>query len=369
MAQLKYIKVKDYLLKLASQPESANNLPSVRALMKKFNVSLATVNKALSILENDGIIQRKQGQGIMSVTAPRAVTVLEKEKGQKTIVLAYVDYPTKQIWDMTYCVWHFAMQDKIRIIEFKLHQHTKLQALIDFVAETPDCQGLLMNVGAVKISDAELKGFGELDIPVAIVDSMYFYKTLSDNIRIFSPDPTYSARVMAKHLYNKGHRKIGYIRNEPHGDYSEQFQKNLLSFLAEYGTDFSKDNIYASAIRSWEDSLSAAYSQTLNNIEEIKAKGYTALIYKSSPGAVAGIKVLCEHGIRIPQEISIISEGDDQLYQYLWPGLTTVTADYQAMYKSAVDYLCGILTPQNPHTLFPLILTERESVLDLSKKN
>lgn len=60
MPPLKYLKVKSYLEAVAVKPKSAMRMPTVRELMNQFNVSLATVNRALSELENDGVIVRRQ---------------------------------------------------------------------------------------------------------------------------------------------------------------------------------------------------------------------------------------------------------------------------------------------------------------------
>lgn len=51
MPPLKYLKVKLYLEKVAVRPESRLRMPTVRELMSQFNVSLATVNRALLELE------------------------------------------------------------------------------------------------------------------------------------------------------------------------------------------------------------------------------------------------------------------------------------------------------------------------------
>lgn len=362
MSQLKYLKVKDYLLELSSNPESSVSLPSVRALMKKFNVSLSTVNKALSILENDGIIQRRQGQGIVSVCKSRSVPTLEEGAHEQVLVLAYVDYPSQQIWNIIYYIRHFALKANLQVLEFKLQQSTKMQTLVDFLENCQGACGVVMDVGSVKLSMPDLKSLSSLEMPVAVIDSMFFYEQLPKNIHVFAPDPDYGARLTTSFLYQKGHRRIGYIRNEPHGDYSELYQKSLIKSLKEYGIDFSRRDIFASAIRVWDNSLTAAHEQTLKNIEQIKDLDYTALIYKSSPGAIAGMRVLQDHSLRVPDDIGIISEGEHTFFPYLTPALTTTSADYESMCRSAVDYATGILRPRQNHTLLSLSLNERESV-------
>ena len=64
MPPLKYLKVKSYLEAVAVKPESAMRMPTVRELMNQFNVSLATVNRALSELQNDGVIVRRMTDSV-----------------------------------------------------------------------------------------------------------------------------------------------------------------------------------------------------------------------------------------------------------------------------------------------------------------
>ena len=67
------------------------------------------------------------------------------------------------------------------------------------------------------------------------------------------------------------------------------------------------------------------------------------------------------------RRISVIGEGERDLYRYLTPGLTVVTMDYEKLGCTAVDIVLGKLKPKNHNLFFPQHLIERESVKDLTK--
>ncbi len=371
MAPLKYWKIKEYLEEVAVLPESATRMPTVRELMARFNVSLSTVNRALSELENDGVITRRQGSGIVSAGRSREVKRLDPQNYEcrKNLVFAYNDYPDESTWRMTHTVLQHARFRKCNILDFKIYQDTPTEAIIEQVQSVSDCAGLILLVGSDRMDHERLDALGKLPMKVVIVDSLYFYRNLPSNIHTISPNPVSCATLTIETLARFGHREIGYIRNEPRSEYTDIFRKTLLSKAKEHGLNLTPDRIFGATIRSWESSLDSAVQVTRANLDAIRREKLTALIYKSSSGALVSQKILQENGIRIPEDICLISEGERSLYQYLCPALTVVTPDYHDMGCSAVDLVLGLRKPDSQNLFFPHTLIERDSVIDRNKIN
>ncbi|MHC4873362.1 MAG: GntR family transcriptional regulator [Planctomycetota bacterium] len=65
---LKYQEFEGNLLKELSKLKPDEALPSIRELMKKYSVSLTTVNKAMGLMEEKGLIIKRKGAGVFANT-------------------------------------------------------------------------------------------------------------------------------------------------------------------------------------------------------------------------------------------------------------------------------------------------------------
>jgi len=370
MPLLKYQKVKFYLERTAVRPESRLRMPTVRELMSQFNVSLATVNRALSELENEGVIIRRQGSGIVAAGHDRIVGRLDGvgEKTTRNLVFAYNDYPDEITWRTVHSISMYSRMNKCNMLDCKIYPDTSTESLVDFIHAQSNCAGAILGIGSEPMDLEKLEALGSLPFPVVVLDSMYFYANhLPDNMYVLSPDAADCAQKTVEVLVRNGHRRIGYIRNEPRSEYNDLFLKTLKSGFERAGVEFGPDRIFSSTIRPWENSLDAAVQLTRNNLDEIRRLGLTALIYTSSPGALVSLKLLTEAGLRVPEDISVIGEGERRLYPYLSPGLTVVTSDYKELCGEAVDIVLGKRKPKTHNLFLPQRIIERESVFDRSK--
>ena len=370
MPPLKYLKVKSYLEQMAVRPESATRMPTVRELMGQFNVSLATVNRALSELENDGVIVRRQGSGIVAAGRNRTVSSLgvRERKETRNIVFAYNDYPDETTWRTVHSIALCSRMNKCNMLDCKIYPDTSTESLVNFIKAQPDCAGVILRIGSDQMDVERLEALGRLPVTVVILDSMYFYSNfLPDNMYVLSPDAVDGAEKTVEVLLRRGHRRIGFIRNEPRSEYTDLYQKALTVAFKREGIEFGPDRIFSSTIRSWENSLDAAVQMTRTHLDEIRRLGLTALIYKSAPGALVSLKLFKEAGLRVPEDISVTGEGERSLYRYLSPQLTVVTMDCDKFSCLAVDIALGKVKPENHNVFFPQNLIERESICDLTK--
>jgi LacI family transcriptional regulator len=67
-----------------------------------------------------------------------------------------------------------------------------------------------------------------------------------------------------------------------------------------------------------------------------------------------------QRGLRIPEDLSVVSFDDDVIATYVRPRLTTAEIPYERMGRLAVDMLLGEAEPS--HQLVPMPLRLRESV-------
>ena len=82
------------------------------------------------------------------------------------------------------------------------------------------------------------------------------------------------------------------------------------------------------------------------------------------PFAIDLIRRMKQHGLRIPQDMSVISMDDLLVSRYIDPPLTTVTFQKEELGRRAVNVLCRIIDgkPYESVNLLPVTIVERGSV-------
>ena len=75
---------------------------------------------------------------------------------------------------------------------------------------------------------------------------------------------------------------------------------------------------------------------------------FTALFCANDETAVGALLGLEEHGLRVPEDISVVGFDDTRSAAFVRPPLTTVQQDFSAMGREAVEYLVSIV--RNPGT-------------------
>lgn len=198
------------------------------------------------------------------------------------------------------------------------------------------------------------------------IDSVRGCKTptvLFDNPTYENPFITYvgvdnfeAMRLSVGHLWNQGHRKIGYLSSGS----SEAFvyQQRLLAFshtMAGYGVP---DAPYGTS------DLTSECVQ--NHLPRLRELGCTAILCNHDLLAQAILTHCAELNIRIPQDLSVIGFDDIPLCGFTRPPLTTVRQDRTQLGKCSFYALQSLLnrTPISTLQLHASLIT-RSSTAEL----
>lgn len=337
----KYVQIKEYLKAETLKPEAVNSMPSVRALMRRFSVAMATVNQALIELEHENVIIRQQGRGIMAARTPQNLEIFNTAQNAASIFFAYPDYPAEQLWRLEFMVGQYAKQSGFQVISYKMQPDTTVQTITEAAARYPNCREVLIIPSPERYSHEELKILGRLSIPAVLLDSLSYYEEMPENLYIISHDPELSGRLIAECLLKHGHERIGYVRNEPQSDYGIRKQNALVKNLRRNGAVIPASHIFSETIHAWENSLNAARQITAKNLDKIRSQKLTALVYTSGVGACAAIPILVEGGFTVPDDISLISEGESTWMEFCNPPLSAIRPHYNDMCKRAMEIAEG----------------------------
>lgn len=140
----------------------------------------------------------------------------------------------------------------------------------------------------------------------------------------------------AEYMHGLGHRRF-FILSGPgaHRSHSLRlsgFHKRLLQL----GVSGEKDIFIAESPESHFD-----YGVRLMNqhYDAFRAGGYTALFTTNDMLALGAMKVLLEHGVRIPDEVAVMGYDNIELGAMYSPALTTVSVNAAGIGLDAVDIL------------------------------
>jgi DNA-binding LacI/PurR family transcriptional regulator len=151
-------------------------------------------------------------------------------------------------------------------------------------------------------------------------------------------DQVQGARLAMEHLLDLGHRKIAEISGpllnhdgaDRHESYLKMMRQHGLEGLSVEG-DFSIEGGYQ------------AMKSLLNS-----GKDFSAVFIANDSMAFGAHSALREAGLRVPEDISIVSFDDVPEAAHFVPKLTTVRQDFQVLGRVTIEYLLSMI--ENPET-------------------
>ena len=170
----------------------------------------------------------------------------------------------------------------------------------------------------------------------------------------------------AQYLVEKGHRKIGFL-SAPHDRFlpaSKERYDGFCQGLKDNGVEV--DESYFQLCDYWNMEGGLKGFDCLYK----RHPDMTAVFAVSDLIAIGVLKYAEEHGIKIPEDISIIGFDDDQVSGYTNPRLTTFRQDSEGMANLSADlllqHIVGLPVP-NKMIHLPAKFIERDSVIDMNR--
>ncbi len=174
------------------------------------------------------------------------------------------------------------------------------------------------------------------------------------------PDEHQAGYQAVRHLLDRGHRQIAFIgRSEELLDPAKsatvaERYAGMDEAMAEFGVRFAREieGMY------WEPDLGYTGAAQI-----FDAGPVTAVVAANDRVALGVYQAAQERGLRVPEDLSVISFDDEYLAGYLRPQLTTMRIPYREMGRRAMGLALGGDPPAK--TLVTMPLQERGSVRDL----
>jgi LacI family transcriptional regulator len=169
-------------------------------------------------------------------------------------------------------------------------------------------------------------------------------------------DNVAAAREAARHLIDRGHRRIGVVSFGPDATSGIDRLSGLRAELRQHGLRLDKGLIAAGNF-SEESGYRAAMTLLSRNDPP------TAVLAMNDRMAIGAMAAAADLGIRIPRDLAVVGFDDIPAASYMRPSLSSVAHPAHAMGVAAMIAMFDLLAgkPVPPTTWIPTALVVRES--------
>lgn len=191
--------------------------------------------------------------------------------------------------------------------------------------------------------------------PIVVLDGSY----PEDAISTVNIDNTYGVGQLVEHIWQMGHRRIGYIKSRmPFGCLRDRAD-SLYAVLERYNITLNRKDILevSAEARLIQDEV----TQFFSNAQDLP----TVFFADNDFLAISSIQAITRSGFSVPDDISIVGFDDLDICTLLKPHLTTSRVDFGAMARAAVIHLMNLIEePGLPVTKLTVTteFVERDSV-------
>jgi LacI family transcriptional regulator len=172
--------------------------------------------------------------------------------------------------------------------------------------------------------DASLQAALNISVPTVLFNSQ-----LDGHVGSVVLDDPASVRVAVEHLRSLGHERIGFIAGAAHHDAAA---RRLAAFTELTAADAHPEWVQSGG---WE---APAGRDAMARILELENRP-TAVVVASLNAAVGALHATAEFGVRVPDDLSIVSIHDAWIASYTVPALTTVRMPMVTAGNQAADML------------------------------
>lgn len=219
-----------------------------------------------------------------------------------------------------------------------------------------DCCGIV--IFATEMQEDDIEPFRNLGIPCVLLDN--FFNDIDMNaVKVNNEQGTY---LGVKHLVEKGHRKIGYLKS---GLAVRSFAERCdmaVKAMKDFGIQEPERYIYETGYPSEK-----AYG-AMKSLLDQKIELPTAFLADNDLVVLGAMKALKEHGYTLPDDISFVGFDDRPICSLSEPEITTIHIQRRYFGAEAVEILVRMLEGEADLCLKIEVnseLVERQSVKTL----
>lgn len=344
-------------------------LPSEREIGETYNVDRTTVRKALQVLVNESLVEKKAGKGTVVKDLNNTATFPTKESEntpdplQKTGIydkeiaffLPRNAQNSDRIRQPFYSQLFYVIQEECQKLGFSLIYLT--------LDEDDDLKKILNSrrfSGVFFVSNVSKQHLSyaiEKKIPAVLINSFHpeMPSVLSDNFQ--------GAYQACKELIKKGHKKIVIIKGEENYTTNKERLRGSLSALREFNIPIQSSYILGENSWEFDDGFKVMknFLQTANQLP-------TAVFAFNDRLALGAMQAIQQAGLNVPKDISIIGYDNSEQSKLIYPRLSSIEINVSIMGSASVFTLLQQMNYYQAlpiKILIPIQLIKRDSITEI----
>ncbi|MBO6041387.1 MAG: GntR family transcriptional regulator, partial [Oscillospiraceae bacterium] len=329
-------------------------LPTEQALCAQFQVSRQTVRQALSLLEAERLINRRQGSGShvrvqKEPASPRRLTI--------AVVTTYIsDYIFPSILREIEAVC--SEFESAPLLFATQNQFANERKILLNLLGMEHLDGVLIEGTKTGLPNPNISLYQKLiDRGIPLVFRHGNYDQLPDTLSVLD-DNEAGGRMLVEYLYRKGHRKIGGIFKYDDLQGRQRFI-GYLNAMQELGLPVEDNKILWYSTDQRERFLKSGVDET--RAGELLSS-CSAIVCYNDEVAARVVAYLNRRGISIPGDIAVVSFDNSQYSEMSNPRITSLTHEPYNVGRTAAELLFRHLRGEScASALVPWFLIEKES--------
>ena len=146
-----------------------------------------------------------------------------------------------------------------------------------------------------------------------------------------------AAELSLRHLHQLGHRHIAFMRGRAASSDSADRWKSLMTVAKELDLEVSPELVMQVEGVASTPELGFPITHELLR----RTKDFTAMVAFNDLAAIGAIRALREHGLSVPEDVSVVGFDDMEYAAYHAPSLTTIRQPLHKMGSMAARILLG----------------------------
>lgn len=339
--------VKEYIKKEHLAPGA--RFYSEKELCDIHNVSRQTVRQALMVLENQDVLRRKRGSGTFVKSSGNKSYGAVRNCNVGVVSTYFSDYIFPSIvTGIEKVLKNNNVGMQLSITHNQVFEESKaLKTMLE-----QDIRALIVEPSRSALPNPNVKLYEkikELNIPLVFFNAKYPWA----DFPCVTMDDVAAGKIVAEHLIQLGHTKIGGIFAFDDIQGHKRYQ-GFLSAFEEHGIALEEQNVM------W---FSTSEKKELFTRED-RIKGLlervTAVVCYNDSHAVSLLELCKKWNMRVPEDLSVVGIDDSKLAKICEVPLTTVRHPHQLLGERAAQKILEMI--ENPEKEFQDVLYEPELV-------